>query len=282
MEQELEHPLRPLGERLVGLEVEEADQVDGEEGEEEERRDRRAPGEPAVAGAEAVAGEGDQEDPGEDVGEAERARDLPLQLRERDREDGREEERVDDGAGPASWSQRADELRELLGARAAREAVARLLRDVGPGQAAVREPLVQLGERRTSSASTSSGGATTPAPVSRIRSAAAPSGGTAREDRPLGGEVLEDLARRERPCRARPRPGSGAAAPPSRAGARATPGAARTGSAPAGRRARALPPTRGRRSGSRRGSAPARRAPTRRARSGTDAGRACRRSCRCA
>ena len=38
------------------------------------------------------------------------------------------------------------------------------------------------------------GATTTPAPVSRIRSAAAPSGGTSGEDRPLGGEVLEHLA----------------------------------------------------------------------------------------
>ena len=77
-----------------------------------------------------------------------------------------------------------------------------------------------------------------------------------REDRPLGREVLEHLARRARPCRDRRPRGSGAAAPRSRAAARATAGAARTGSARAGRRARASPPTRGRRRGSRRGSAP--------------------------
>ena len=41
VEHELEHPLRPLGERLVGLEVVEADQVDGEE-----RRGRRGPRRP--------------------------------------------------------------------------------------------------------------------------------------------------------------------------------------------------------------------------------------------
>ena len=46
--------------------------------------------------------------------------------------------------------------------------------------------------------------------------------------------------RRGRPCRGRPPRGSAAAAPPSRAGARASAGAARTGSARAGRRARAL------------------------------------------
>ena len=100
MEQELDHPLRPLGERLLGLEVEEADQVDEQEGREEERRGRRAPREPPVAGSDPRSGQGDEEDAGQDVGEAQRARDLPLELRERDREDGREEERVDDGPGP--------------------------------------------------------------------------------------------------------------------------------------------------------------------------------------
>ena len=100
VEQELDHPLGPLGERLLGLEVEEPDQVDEQEGGEEERRDRRAPRQPPVSGSDPRPGQGDEEDDGQDVGEAQRARDLPLELGERDREDGREEERVDDRPGP--------------------------------------------------------------------------------------------------------------------------------------------------------------------------------------
>ncbi len=99
VEQELDHPLRPLRQRRLGLEVEEADQVDEQEREEEERGRGGAPRDPAVARADARAEPGDEEDAGEHVGEAERARHLPLQLGEADREHGREEEDVDDRAG---------------------------------------------------------------------------------------------------------------------------------------------------------------------------------------
>ena len=98
VEEELEHPLRPLGQRLLRLEVEEADQIDGEEGDEEETGHGSAPGEPAVARADAGAEPGDEKDRGQDVREAERPRDLPLQLREADREDGGEKEELDDEA----------------------------------------------------------------------------------------------------------------------------------------------------------------------------------------
>ena len=96
------------------------------------------------------------------------------------------------GPGRERGHSERSELRQLLGARAAREAVARLLRDVGRRQASVGEALVQLGER----------------PLHRLdvvgrrdhagsRLADQGGGGAVRrhgsEDRPLGREVLEHL-----------------------------------------------------------------------------------------
>ena len=106
--------------------------------------------------------------------------DLPLQLRERDREDGREEEARRRPGRAAARSSRASGRaprapRRGRGARAGSASP--------PGsrsrQAAVRRSARAARRARSCIASTSSGGATTPAPVSRIRSAAAPSGGTA-------------------------------------------------------------------------------------------------------
>ena len=150
------------------------------------------------------------------------------------------------------------------GSRAARRAPRRASpRQLAPLVRASGVPVERAGppasRRARSSASrmpaTSSGATTMPAPVSRIRSR----GGTVRrhdgEDRPLGGEVLEDLPREH--------------AAPAAAGLRdqeqqrlrvalelerAAP-RRRTGAARAGRRARASRPTRGRRCGSRRRSA---------------------------
>ena len=95
VEDELDHPLRPLGERLRGLEVEPPDQVHEEEREEERERDGRRAREPPVEALGPVHGERDDEQEGHDVRERHRPGDLPLELRERDREDRREEEPLD-------------------------------------------------------------------------------------------------------------------------------------------------------------------------------------------
>ena len=55
--------------------------------------------------------ERDEKERGDNVGERERARDLPLELREGDREDGREEEALDDRGAPG------DDARSVEGKR---------------------------------------------------------------------------------------------------------------------------------------------------------------------
>ena len=92
MEEELDHPLRPLRQRLGRVEVEEADQVDEEERREEGERDPRGARHSPVEPLEPVEGEGNQEEERDDVGERKRPRDLPLEFGERDGEDGREEQ----------------------------------------------------------------------------------------------------------------------------------------------------------------------------------------------
>ena len=95
VEDELDHPLRPLRERLTGVEAVEARQVDEREHDEERERDHRRAGEAAVVSLEAVPREQREEDGREDVRESQRARELPLQLVEGDREDRQEEEPVE-------------------------------------------------------------------------------------------------------------------------------------------------------------------------------------------
>ena len=96
VEQELHHPLRPLRERLRRLQVEPADQVDEQEGDEEAEGDQRRALDPRVEPLRAVHEEGEEEERGDHVGERERSRHLPLELRVRHREDGHEEEALDE------------------------------------------------------------------------------------------------------------------------------------------------------------------------------------------
>ena len=96
MEDELDHPLRPLCERLGRLEVEPADQVDEEERQEEGERHGSCARELPVEALDPVYREPDHEQERDDVREGHRSRDLPLELRERDGEDRREEEPLDD------------------------------------------------------------------------------------------------------------------------------------------------------------------------------------------
>jgi hypothetical protein len=97
VEKELDHSLRPLRERLRRLQVEPSDQVHEEEREEEAERDHRRPRKPPVEALDAEHGERHEEDEGDDVREGHRARHLPLELGERDREDGGEEQPLDEG-----------------------------------------------------------------------------------------------------------------------------------------------------------------------------------------
>ena len=99
VEDELHHPLGPLRERLGRVEVVEAREVDEREEDEEREGDHRGPGEAAVVPLEAIPREEHEEDGREDVGERQRARELPLQLVERDGEDREQEEAVEDRLG---------------------------------------------------------------------------------------------------------------------------------------------------------------------------------------
>ena len=242
---------------------------------------------PPVAACQPRAGEGDEEERGEHVREAQRARDLPLQLREGDGEERREEEDVGDASRSTHGSRvhvaSATSSASSSARAAAREPVARLLGKLGRRQAAVSEAADQL-RRAPPSGRLDVVGRRDHARAGLAdqvgRGAVRRHGG---EDRPLGREVLEDL------------PGEDAAAAAARLRDQQQKRlgvALQLERAPARRvrdqlepvaEARGSPPTRGRRSGSRRRSARRRRRDrTRRARSGTAAGRACRRSCRCA
>ena len=97
MEHELDHALRPLREGLGGVERVEAREVDEREREQEPERDDRGARQPRVSPLEPVPAEDDEEDRGEDVGERQRAGELPLQLVERDGEHGGQEEAVEHG-----------------------------------------------------------------------------------------------------------------------------------------------------------------------------------------
>ena len=104
--------------------------------------------------------------------------DAPVDLLERDRRDRGEEEEVDERLAAAHASDlRSSAVSSTLVERATDCAPRR--RQLHVGQPAVREAAVELERARRASPSTSSGAATMPAPVSRISSAAAPSGGTA-------------------------------------------------------------------------------------------------------
>ncbi len=63
---------------------------------------------PDVVPLEAIPGEEDQEDRGEDVGQRERARELPLELVERDREDREEEEPLEHRLGEDAFPRWSD------------------------------------------------------------------------------------------------------------------------------------------------------------------------------
>ena len=178
--------------------------------------------------------------------------DVPVHLLPGDAEQRREEERAGDlHSRPRDQHARRAPRRGRRG-RAARG------RPAPAASRSARPPATARGAPRAPpwSAATSSGATTTPAPVSRISSAAAPSGGTAARIGPLGGEVLEDLPRQHALAAAvrlrdQEQQRLGVALQRERLAPRDVRDAAR-----AGRRARAPPPTRGRRT---------RKSPTKRA-----------------
>src|SRR5206468_9007555 len=102
VQDELDHPPPPLVERLLRLDVEEADQVDHEQEHEEREHDRGRAREARRAPLEC---ERDQEQDRQHVRDADRARDVPVDLLPGDAEERREEERTADShASPRSTS----------------------------------------------------------------------------------------------------------------------------------------------------------------------------------
>ena len=104
-----------------------------------------------------------------------------VRARTRDRDRGRAHARL--SSSSASSSTRA----------AARQLLAPLRRERRAVELAVAPARVQRRGARRGSPARPRAPRRCPAPVSRMSSAAAPSGGTTREHRPLGGEVLEHL-----------------------------------------------------------------------------------------
>ena len=89
------------------------------------------------------------------------------------------------------------ELRELLGPRTARQPRTDLRRERSSRSSRPARQRSTSSPSAPAIPSTSSGAATMPAPVSRRSAAASPSGGHGGEDRALGGQVLEHLARED-------------------------------------------------------------------------------------
>ena len=95
---ELADPLAELGQRLVRLQVVEADEVDEQEGAEERDHDPRRPRQRAVRTAETAQQVGPDEEDREHLREADLAGDVPVELLEAHREDGGEEQEVGQAA----------------------------------------------------------------------------------------------------------------------------------------------------------------------------------------
>src|SRR6266511_551998 len=167
---ELHHSLAPLVERLLRLDVEEADEVDQEQRcEDGEHRDGCA----REAWVPPLERERDEKHHGQHVGEADCARHVPVHLLPRDAQERREEERAGDPhASPRSTSASSS-------TRPARPTRSRSSADSGVPFSSPACHFAWSSARAVVRAGTSSAAATTPAPVSRMRSAAAPSGGTA-------------------------------------------------------------------------------------------------------
>src|SRR6266545_857859 len=171
VERELHESFCELVQALQRLDVEEAGEVDGEERAGERDREGSGPRHPPVVEREPVERERGEEEDRQDVGERDRPSDRPVHLLEGDAEDRGEEEEARHG--------RLRSSRARSSARARRSSRPR---SSGASGVPFSPPACQRvckSRSAASIASTSPGGTTTPAPASRTRSAAAPSGGTA-------------------------------------------------------------------------------------------------------
>ena len=214
MDGELRHPLRVLRGRDRGVDVEVADEVDDEEGDDEADRDddvrgsRQSPREKRST----AKRRGTR---GEHVGEADLAGDVPVHLSNvTEKMVARKRKRVIRDVARSS-------VGELLDSRTPVEALAELGRERcaveragapaarGDRRAPPRSRRRRRARRRRRRRSRGSG--------RRPRRRAARRRGSAARRR-----GTRTPSRRARPCRGRPPPGSAAAAPRSRAGARAT------------------------------------------------------------
>ena len=186
VQDELHHALPPLVERLLRLDVEEADQVDHQQcGEDCEHRHGRA----REAGTSPFEGEGDQEHDREDVGEPDRARDVPLHLLPGDAQECGQEERAGDlQASPLSTSASSS-------TRADRPSRSRSAGDSGVPSSAPACHFACSSDRAAVKAGTSSGRRHDPGSglTDEIRRGAV--GRHSGQDRALGREVLENLPR---------------------------------------------------------------------------------------
>ena len=222
MEHELHQPLAPLLEALPRLDVEPAEQVDDEEQREEAEHDPGRPGDARVTHRHTVGSERDEEEGRQHVGERDVARDRPVHLRPRDREERGEEERAREarlpgrlrprqrrppagGAVPARGhanTRRAAQRRlsRSSATSSARAARPRRSRSSSPSrrrlQGARDEPCVELRQRAAQSGDVVRCGHDAGARLADQlrRGAVGRHGG---EDRPLGGQVLEDLPRED-------------------------------------------------------------------------------------
>src|SRR5438105_13594401 len=159
-----------MGERLLRLDVEEADEVDHEQCHEDAEHHH---GRAREARPTPLERERDQEQDREHVGNADRPTDVPLHLLPRDAEERREEQSATDSHARPRRTSASSSTRAPRPSRSRSSADSTVPSSVPAVHRACSSASARV------NAGTSPGAATMPVPVSRISSAAAPSGGTA-------------------------------------------------------------------------------------------------------
>src|SRR5581483_6155906 len=171
VDQPLRQPLCPLRERIRVREVEVAEQVHDEEAREEAEEDRRrARDTPTCRPDDERADEEDREH----VGERHRPGEAPVHLLERDAEDARKEQKAREAPHCVTCSS----TRSKSSDRARRDTLRRQSSASGASSSSPARQRARSSPSAPTIPSTSSGATTKPAPAPRIKSAAAPSGGT--------------------------------------------------------------------------------------------------------
>src|SRR4029077_12295946 len=177
-DRELRQALLVQRQRLRRLDVEETAEVDDEERRRKDEHDERRPRHELVALGDPAGDERDQKEEREDVGQVHAPRDVPVDVLERDREHGREEEEgcepPADLAHATSFNRSANSCERVRRESSSFSSGGRLPFSRAPFSQRARRPLIAA-----FSAGTSSGATTTPACARRTSSAATPSGGTA-------------------------------------------------------------------------------------------------------